>query len=89
MDITVTITNLTPRQEVWAAAILDDINVGRLPLGLPAFPNLSEWAADEIKKNLKTMVHEKESLRGEIRKEQWISATDAQRAAVDAALGVE
>ena len=89
MDITVTITGLTPRQQAWAAAILDDINAGRLQQSLPAFTNLGAWAAEEIKTNLKSMVYNKEELKATIRKEMWISATDEQRAAVDAALGVE
>jgi hypothetical protein len=88
MEVTVTITGLTARQQAWAADILDDINSGRLQDNLPAFTNLNEWAENEIITNLRSMVKNKEELRANIRKEQWIVATDEQRAAVDVALGV-
>jgi hypothetical protein len=89
MEVTVTISGLNPRQQAWAAEVLDDINVGRLQNDQDAFPTLAAWAVDNIKINLRSMFKNKDAVRAEIRKEQWITATDEQRAAVDAALGVE
>ncbi|MHA1962131.1 MAG: hypothetical protein ACW99U_18150 [Candidatus Thorarchaeota archaeon] len=89
MEVNVEITNLNERQQRIAAEVLADLNSVRVAQQEPVFTSLDEWGESIIKENLKTMIREKDRFRGEIRREAWVQATDEQRAAADAALGVE
>jgi hypothetical protein len=88
MDIAVTITNTTARQDAKLAEFLADLNVQRQGQGLPPYATVQAWAVAELEARVAANIRSFEVIEANIVKEAYIAAGNATQSAVRTALGL-
>lgn len=88
MDIAVTITGTTARQDKKLAEFLADLNVQRQAQGKPPYASVDAWAISFLNDQIDANIRSFEVIEGNIIKEAFIAAGNATQSAVKTALGL-